>query len=582
MTKAHPADSIEGPVHDWGLGQAPDNPTPPRIHFDPSWTPRQLSFALIRANAKRLSAASLLLMTFGICNMLMPTVVGRVVDDVATPAFDGVSFADFSGDFYLWFGALAVLYVVMHFGFQIGSRTGWLAVQRSQYELSQAVIERILSSRGFAGAQRAPGQLLSIATGDTQRASQVFYIIVYPPSQVAALLVAVITLFIINPWLGLGVVIGLPILLALMHMAAKPLRSRSLKEQHSLADAAGAAADLVSGFRVISGLHAQKTAAANYRTFSQEALRTTISARNARAAFEGVTTTGSQLVAVLVALAAIVMALGGMISAGELITATGVAVIMISPIQELVGTLGSMWAISQASSQRVLDLLNAGSHPATAGTVDLEDDDNFIAFEELDLAGHKVDGRIEPDEFVVLNLPQESATQLTEILTLKRMAEDGTFVIGGFDITAITPQSLHSQLLVLPHHPGLFAGTVLENVQFNGSREVGAQDAREALEVAALGEHELPDGLTAHLGDGALELSGGQRQRIALARAVAANPRMLVLVEPTTSVDAVTEEIIAKRLRARREGLLTVVISSSRAFNANADRVITPVKVSAT
>ncbi|MGO2574162.1 MAG: ABC transporter transmembrane domain-containing protein, partial [Corynebacterium casei] len=61
-----------------------------------------------------------------------------------------------------------------------------------------------------------------------------------------------------------------------------------------------------------------------------------------------------------------------------------------------------------------------------------------------------------------------------------------------------------------------------------------------------------------------------------------ANPRILVLVEPTTSVDAVTEEIIAKRLRARREGLLTVVISSSRAFNAIADRVIAPVKVSVT
>lgn len=214
--------------------------------------------------------------------------------------------------------------------------------------------------------------------------------------------------------------------------------------------------------------------------------------------------------------------------------------------------------------------------------MELEDDENFIAFEELDLAGNKVDGRIEPDEFVVLNLPQESATQLTEILTLKRMAKEGTFVIGGFDITAITPKSLHSQLLVLPHHPGLFAGTVLENVQFNGGREVDAHDAREALEVAALGDHELPDGLAARLGDGALELSGGQRQRIALARAVAANPRILVLVEPTTSVDAVTEEIIAKRLRARREGLLTVVISSSRAFNAIADRVIAPVKVSVT
>src|SRR5699024_2801576 len=101
-----------------------------------------------------------------------------------------------------------------------GSSTGWLAVQRSQYELSQAVIERVLSPCGFAGNQRAPGQLLSIATGDTQRACQVFYIIVYPPSQVASLLIAVATLGIINIWLGLGVIVVLSMLFTLMHLSA--------------------------------------------------------------------------------------------------------------------------------------------------------------------------------------------------------------------------------------------------------------------------------------------------------------------------------------------------------------------------
>lgn len=564
------------PERNWGWGQAPENPTPPRITLDPTWTPRQLSFALIRANGKRLALASLLLMAHGIASMLMPTVVGRVVDDVATPAYEGSSFAELSGALYFWFGSLILLYLIMHFCFRRGSSTGWLAVQRSQYELSQAVVERVLSPRGFEGTQRAPGQLLSIATGDTQRACQVFYIIVYPPSQVASLVVAIGTLGFINIWLGLGVVIGLPILLALMHLAARPLRDRSLKEQHSLADAAGAAADLVSGFRVISGLHAQKTAAQRYNAFSREALRHTISARNARAAFEGVTTTGAQLVAVAVALAAVVMAFKGMITAGELITATSVAVIMIFPVEELVGTLGSMWAISQASAQRVLGLLNAGSHPATEGTVELEGNEHFVAFEELKLAQNIIDERIEPDEFVTLNLSQEAASHLSEILSLRRVPEEGTFVVGGFDITALTPNTLHSQVMVVPHHPGLFAGTVLENVQFHGGGEISTHTAREALDVAAFGEQELPDGLGTQLGDGAWELSGGQRQRIALARAVAARPPILVLVEPTTSVDVVTEELIANRLLKNREGLLTMVITSSGAFNAAADRVITP------
>src|SRR5690625_7605082 len=76
-----------------------------------------------------------------------------------------------------------------------------------------------------------------------------------------------------------------------------------------------------------------------------------------------------------------------MITSGELITATSVAVIMIFPVQELVGTLGSMWAISQASTQRVLELLNAESHPATEGTVQLHGNDHFVAFEKLKQIG---------------------------------------------------------------------------------------------------------------------------------------------------------------------------------------------------
>ena len=83
--------------------------------------------------------------------MLMPTVVGRVVDDVATPAYEGSSFSEISGALYFWFGSLAFLYLIMHVCFRRGSSTGWLAVQRSQYELSQAVIERVLSPCGFAG-----------------------------------------------------------------------------------------------------------------------------------------------------------------------------------------------------------------------------------------------------------------------------------------------------------------------------------------------------------------------------------------------------------------------------------------------
>src|SRR5699024_10261064 len=106
------------------------------------------------------------------------------------------------------------------------------------------------------------------------------------------------------------------------------------------------------------------------------------------------------------------MAFNGMISSGELITATSIAVIMIFPVQELVGTLGSMWAISLASTQRVLELLNAESHPATEGTVQLHGNDHFVAFEKLKLANGSIDSRIEPDEFVSSTLRSQQRRAL--------------------------------------------------------------------------------------------------------------------------------------------------------------------------
>lgn len=172
-------------------------------------------------------------------------------------------------------------------------------------------------------------------------------------------------------------------------------------------------------------------------------------------------------------------------------------------------------------------------------------------------------------------------TSLFSLMLRFMEPNSGSLQLGGVPYTAMSHQEIRRQLAYVEQETPVVPGTIRENLTFTHT------DATEEEMWAVLQEVRMDEkvrSLESGLDTSLLEtpLSGGQRQRIALARAVAANPRILVLVEPTTSVDAVTEEIIAKRLRARREGLLTVVISSSRAFNANADRVITPVKVSAT
>src|SRR5699024_8360754 len=110
---------------------------------------------------------------------------------------------------------------------------------------------------------------------------------------------------------------------------------------------------------------------------------------------------------------------------------------------------------------------------------------------------------------------------------------------------------------------------------------VAKSTAQQALAVAGLHPKELPQGYDTAINDTGWQLSGGQRQRIALAREPAANPRPAgARDEPTTSIDAVTEQAIASAVRAHRTGKTTLVLTASPAFHAVADRIITGQEVS--
>lgn len=135
-----------------GAFEAPSSPPPNELWIDPKWTPRQLSVALIRRCWPWVLSGSLLLMCFNVAGMLLPVVVGRLVDAVIAPLGSGVALEELRGVLALWASVLVGLYALMNLGYRFGGRLGWYGVQRSQFELSQTVLARVLDPKGMGGA----------------------------------------------------------------------------------------------------------------------------------------------------------------------------------------------------------------------------------------------------------------------------------------------------------------------------------------------------------------------------------------------------------------------------------------------
>ena len=197
--------------------------------------------------------------------------------------------------------------------------------------------------------------------------------------------------------------------------------------------------------------------------------------------------------------------------------------------------------------------------------------------------GPALDVRVEAGESVGIVVGTPGAAEAL-LAVLAREAEPlgGRVLLGGTPLSGLDPDGVRRVLHVARHDAPLFTGTIRDNIAFGHGRDVGDSSGRDGDRVAVAARAAdadqvaavVPGGLDAPVGERGRALSGGQRQRVALARALATDAPALVLHDPTTAVDAVTETEIADRLHELRCGRTTVVLTTSPILLAAADRVI--------
>ncbi|TXS22978.1 ABC transporter ATP-binding protein [Streptomyces sp. ms191] len=521
----------------------------------------------IRGQRRRVVTASLLGMTHQGCEALVPVVIGAAIDSaVATGS---------AGHLVRWLLVLAALFLVLSTCYRTSARIAEGAGEHAAHRLRLELGARVLDPRGGADADRLPGALTSIATDDARRVGSVATVLAYGAAAVAALAVSAVALLRVSVPLGLLVLLGIPPLLWLGHRISGPLERRSETEQERAAHASGVAADLVTGLRVLKGMGAESAAVSRYRTTSQDSLTAALRAARSRAGHEGAVLALTGVFVAAIGIAGAYLATDGAISVGELVAAVGLAQFLLGPFQ-LLTYVNAELAQGRASARRIADVLTAPA--AVAGGTETPRDG---AAGHVRLRGVRlgalgaVDLDIRPGSLTgVVSRDPAAADDLMRCLGREADPADGRVELDGVPLTALDPDGLRRAVLVAPHDAALFESSLLDNVRAGSA--AGTRTVADALAASATDEVAglLPDGTDTVLAERGRSLSGGQRQRVALARALAADRAVLVLHDPTTAVDTVTESRIAARLRDLRRGRTTVLITTSPALLAVTDRVV--------
>lgn len=424
---------------------------------------------------------------------------------------------------------------------------------------------------------RPAGEVLSISTTDADRAPDLADFFSWAVPAALAVLIAGLWLAYIHPFIGLIVFIGLVTQLVGIRFIT-PILSKKYDDQRSLtADAATSATDLVHGLRVLQGLGVQTRARHIYRLRSRRAL----SAAMISARYNGISGGFMSFIAGLLIAAIVVTA--GILTLQEEIT-LGAFVAVAGLVRNMSGMMMGLadipvwWSSFSTSARRIRQLLSEMGRSINEPQIR-----QVVANHQpgMDFEVHSMDDALRAPgigDISTNTLGEIKESTLLAIVT--EQSADAKLILSEFG--ELKPG--RKKILLEPHAVDLFDGTVREQLATRAPlktlRDPNDPDAWaiKALEHAGAADllQILPDGLDTRIIDRGANLSGGQRQRLALARALAADNPVLVLHDPSTAVDAVTEQKIAAGIRSARAmpDRTTIMLTKSPALLAQADEVI--------
>jgi ATP-binding cassette, subfamily B, bacterial len=495
---------------------------------------------------------------------------------------DGV-IVERSESLWPWLVALVLVAAGAFLGAHLRRYRGGKVALSVQYDLRNEM-QAHLQQMDFAALDQMPtGQLVARASSDTTLVQGLLMFIPMMSGNVLLMVLSLGVMLWLSPPLALVSLIIAPALLAVSYKMRTKIFPATWDAQQREGEVIQIVDEAVNGVRVVKAFGQERRELERVTDASQTLYGSQMRAVRLTSRYQPLLQAIPSLGQVAILAFGGWLALHGKISLGTFLAFTTYIGQLVSPTRQLAGLL-AIGQQARAGVERIFQLLDLAPAIADApDAVQLGPLEGRIDFDQVAFgydAGRRVldgfDLHVKAGERVAIVGPSGSGKTTATLLVSRFYEPDrGAVLVDGHDVRGVTLESLRSQIGVVFEESFLFSDTVRANIAYG---RPGASDAE--IEAAArvaqadgfIGA--LPRGYNSVVGERGLTLSGGQRQRIALARAVLADPRILILDDATSAVDARTEEAINEGLREVMADRTTLLVAHRRSTLHLADRVV--------